>query len=373
MNVSNPPFLRFVFWIITLAVTFSAVVASAENFRIGVSLPLASNAAKLSEQFLDGMRLAIRTESSENSFELFVIDDGCDREIGGLAAEDLQKSGVALTIGYFCSEPAEVAAELLREIGVPIVVTGARSVRLIKDRQKHGWNLWRASPGDDYPADAAFRELSKRWKNIPYAIVDDGTIYGRTLVDEFRSRMEDVGVPPLFIDNFRAAQSTQAGLIRRLQRSGVKAAFIGASSDDLFLIVRNINQLGADFEIAGGEVMNILPYLINSEPVPEGLLAILEPEPDTMDQTASLRKLLDESSIQGEPFFYKGYAAMQIAMQAVKSSHEKTIENLNSAIFKTVLGEVKFDEQGRNIHNRFALYSWNGEKFMRISGENISN
>ena len=354
----------------TLAILFITVffgfapIALAKPFLIGVSLPLSGNVSKLADQFLAGMRFAIERQGKSEEFDLLAVDDGCDREIGHVAAEDLANSDSVLVTGYFCSDTAAIAAEVLKDKSIPIIVNIARSERLLKDRQKEQWNLWREAPGDDYPAEAAFNTLSKRWKNTPYAVVDDGTIYGRSLVDEFRVRMEGADIPPLYADNFRASQSTQAGLIRRLQRSGVKAAFIGASSDDLALIVRNISELGAKFEIAGGEVMNVLPYLLNSEPVPAGLLAIMEPETDNLPSLKELTNEMLARDIQPEPYFFEGYAAMELAMATLQNGADRISETLISAEFQTILGPVKFDEAGKNIHNRFSLYQWDGTQFV---------
>ena len=361
--------IKFITLFIALSVS-SFVTATAAPLKIGVSLPLASNAAKLAEQFLVGMRLALHNESSPDKFELWPVDDGCDREISTLAAEDFAVSDVALVTGYFCSEPAEVAASYLKESGIPILVTEARSVRLMTDRQKEEWNLWRMAPGDDFPAEAAFQALSKRWKNKPYALVDDGTIYGRTLVDEFRARMEEIELKPQFVDNFRAAQSTQAGLIRRLRNSGVQAAFIGASADDISVISRNIAELGGNFDIVGGEVMNILPFQTTGDPLPKGILAILEPEPDQLASTKILRVQLALENIDPEPFVFKGYAAMQVILQAVKDTREKTIDTLQTGVFKTILGDVKFGAEGSNIYNHFSLYQWDGKTFQPVANDN---
>lgn len=361
--------IKFITLFIALTVaTFATAVA--EPMKIGVSLPLASSAAKLAEQFLVGMRLAIHNESSTDKFELWPVDDGCDREISTLAAEDFAVSNVALVTGYFCSEPAEVAANYLKESGIPILVTDARSIRLMKDRQKEEWNLWRIAPGDDFPAEAAFQALSTRWKNKPYALVDDGTIYGRTLVDEFRARMEEVELKPQFVDNFRAAQSTQAGLIRRLKNSGVQAAFIGASADDISVISRNIAELGETFDIVGGEVMNILPFQTGADPLPKGILAVMEPEPDQLASTKALRDQLRLENIEPEPFVFKGYAAMQVVLQAVKDTREKTTSALQTEVFTTILGDVKFNTEGANIHNHFSLYQWDGKAFHPVTNGN---
>lgn len=342
----------------------SAASAYAKPLLVGVSVPLSSNAAKLADQFVAGMEYAKASTGKDKDLELLIVDDGCDKDLGQLAAEDLAQSEAVLVTGYFCSEAASIAADILREKQIPMLINIARSERLVKDKQKENWLLWRIAQGDNYPADAAFEALSKRWRNVPYAIVDDGTIYGRTLIDEFRVRMEDAEIPPIYVDNFRAAQSTQAGLIRRLQKSGVKAAFVGAASDDIALIARNISDLGADIEVAGGEVLNILPFQVETDPTPQGLLAILEPEIENLPAGKKLSDELLSKGIEPEPYFIHGYAAMQLIISVLDQGIDNISNTLETQRFSTILGDVEFDEAGRNIHNRFSLHRWNGKLFL---------
>lgn len=344
----------------------TALPAAAQPVKLGLSLPLSGNAAALGRQFLAGARLAVELHENANGIELLPSDDGCDADLAGLAAEDLRDAQVVMVTGFLCNDAATTAADILRESGIPLLVAGARSIRLIKDREREEWNLWRMSPGDDEAPQAAFRILSKRWAATPYAIVDDGTVYGRNLADEFRALMEQANLPPQFVDNFRPAQSTQAGLIRRLQRSGVEAVYLAASAQDAALIGRNMLEFGPNIEIATGEAVSILPYLEEMEDVPVGLLAVTQPEPERLASVEPMLDMLAERGLEPEPYLLLGFAAIQVAAEALAENGAG--ENVFRAGWstQTVLGPVTFDADGRNTADSYRLFRWNGEGFAPV-------
>ncbi len=352
---------------VILAASMLGFTGAGRAATIGLSLPLGGELSGLAAGFLKGAELAMETIGRDLGHELFVVDDGCQAGIGGLAADDLAERGIAIATGYLCNAPATVAAGKFRASGIPLLIAGARSVRLIKDRDREEWNLWRYSPGDDDLVIAAAAALSKRWINTPYAIVDDGTIYGRNLSDLFRLLMEEAGTPPQFVDNFRAALSTQAGLIRRLQGAGVKAVFVAAAaSQDVLTIARNLKDFNVPLELAGGENLDILPWLQDAPEVPPGLLMMMPPPAISLESAASLINLLDARGIEPDAIVLEGFAALEIALAALGENPARTTQNLQEMEFETVLGKVAFDAQGKNTVNRFALHVWNGQELVDV-------
>ena len=349
----------------SLVVAFGdAALADTAKLKIGLSLPLSGNSALLGSQFLAGAGLALSELAPDGGIEIVTADDQCDARIAGLAAQDLKSADVALVAGFLCNEPVRPAAIVFKESGVPLLIAGARSEQIIRDAAKEEWNLFRIAPGDDRAAEATFRFLSERWRGTPWAIIDDGTVYGRGLADILREKMEEIGQPPQFADNFRPAQSTQAGLIRRLQRSGVSAAFVAGGAEDISIIWSNVREFGARMEVAGGEALEALQWTDAAGTTPDGLLAVMLPDPLTLPATAELARRMEKAAIEPEPYAFSGYATMQLALQALRPSGSETTQALKDTIFHTVLGNVRFDERGANRVDRFDLFVWRNGNFV---------
>lgn len=348
---------------LVLVAVSGSLSAAAQTLRIGLSLPLTGSASLLARQFLHGANLAVADLAAGRQIVLVTVDDGCTPDMARLAAQELQEANIAVATGFLCNEAVPPVAAALKDAAIPMLLSGARSVRLLKDARKEGWNLWRLAPDDARPASAAFEALSQRWRGQAWALIDDGTVYGRTLADELRARMEEAGHPPVFTDNLRPAQSTQAAIVRRLVKSGATAAFIAADAEDVATVWSNIVEKQLNTEIAGGDALATLPWLENAAGLPDGLLAVSEPELSTLPGTASLNARLARENIEPEPHVYLGYMAVQVALSALRQTPALTTSALETGIFETILGELKFNA-GQSSLDHYRLQIWSSGRFV---------
>ena len=344
-------------------------LSAAAQVKIGLSLPLSGPVEKLGRQFLAGARLKLAeyNRQAEAQADLIVADDRCDADVAKLSADELRQSGAGLVTGILCNAVAFELAEALKESAIPLLVAGARAPRLTIDRERRGWHLWRLAPADTEAALIASRELARQWASTPYAIIDDGTAYGRGLADQFRIAMEEAGLPPQFQDNFRPTQSTQARLVRRLRRAGTAKAFIGASAEDVAMIARNAAELEIPLEIVAGDALSVLPFLPQDQQPPDGLQAVLARHEVNSTIPQALATRFEEASIDPEPYALSGYQAMEVALQAFKPEPAATAALLSSETFETALGPVKFDETGANTISVHAFFEWQNGAFEEIA------
>lgn len=328
---------------------------------IALSIPLSGDFSEIGRDFSTGAKLAMETIGKGH--ELFIADDGCDPDLADLAAKDIGSIKPAIVTGMICNDAALAFANGLQESQIPLLVAGARSVRLIKDRDREDWNLWRMSPGDDAPADQIANYISGNLKDTAFALVDDGTIYGRSLTDAIRLKLNDSGMKPQFADTFRAAQSTQSGMLRRLQRSGVEVAFIAATTtEDLFTIAKDHKSLKIGNQLIVTEQLAPLPYLIDANSVSGGILVMMQPPSITLQSATRVSELLKDRNIKPTDAIYDGYAAIEVAIGSLGSDHKATTKNLGTKRFETILGSIEFDKQGKNIHNPYRLHLWQNGK-----------
>ena len=80
----------------------------------------------------------------------------------------------------------------------------------------------------------------------------------------------------------------------------------------------------------------------------------------------SLTEQLQTRGIDPEPYVYRGYAAMQVAIAAANPSPAEIITKLNTKTFNTVLGPVEFSADGANRISPYALFRWQGESFEKV-------
>jgi len=364
-RLTNPYFERLKLF--TFALMFLASFSFASKAEtIAVSIPKSGDFAELGNQFEIGASLAM--EKLGQSHELFIADDGCDLDQSMLAAQDIRSKKPAIVTGMLCNVTAVAIADELREDKTPLLVAGARSIRLIKDRAREEWNLWRMSPGDDAPADTIATYITNNLKDTAFALVDDGTIYGRSLTDAIRLRLNDTGMKPQFADTFRAAQSTQSGMLRRLERSGVEVAFVtSATTEDLMTVAKDHKSLGIQNNLVLSEQLASLPYLEDAKLVSDGIMIVMQPPYETNE---ALTNLLEERNITPSKALYEGYAAIEVAIAALGETAEATTQNLAAKRFESVLGFTQFDKNGKNVHNPYKLFIWRDGAFELLDSSN---
>lgn len=344
--------------ITTLAVLAGFLLAAgakAETLAIGVAAPLSGPAVSLGKQIEDGATLAAKA----NAAELTVADDACSAEGGAEAAKKFIAAKVGVVIGFLCTEAIEAALPALKDAGIPVITVGVRTDSLTDGREKTGWPVFRLGPRGDDERNATAAILTKLWSGELFAIIDDGTIYGRELVETLRAVAEQAALKPVFVDTFRPQMDNQIGLLGRLKKAGATHVFVGGDGVDVAIMGRDAKQLDAGMVFAGGEALRAAP---GDVPYTAGTLMIAPPEwaekadQPTLDAFAA-------TDVVPEGYALPAYAAVQIAMaadEAAKNSAKKISDMLPGLEFSTVIGPVRFNEKGDLAQNPYRAFRFDG-------------
>lgn len=350
------------------AVALMSGFTQAKAEMIALSLPISGEYSEIGRNFSVGAKLAM--EAFGKGHELFIADDGCDPDLARLAAGDFQSQKPAVVTGILCNEVAVIHANVLREAKIPLLVAGARSVRLTKDRNREDWHLWQMAQSDIAHAEAIASHIVANMQDRAFALIDDGTIYGRTQTDAIRLKLDEAGMKPQFTDSFRAAQSTQSGLLRRLERSGVEVAVIAAATpEDLFTIARDRSRLGIKVDLIMSEQLAILPFLEEASAITGKLQVMMPSYPPQMEGTAALTAQLEAKALKKDISIYEGYATLQVVLSALNDKQSSISDALSSRRFETILGPVAFDRNGKNVENRYKLHEWQDGVLEPISAD----
>ncbi|HMQ57416.1 MAG TPA: ABC transporter substrate-binding protein, partial [Rhizobiaceae bacterium] len=251
----------------------AAAPANAE-IRIGASLPLSGDFELLGRQALDAMKVAAANFSGD-TVTIVEADDACETQGGQDAAVALQEAAVEIVIGYICTEAADGGLPALKEDALTALVIGARTASLTETAEKNGWKLLRIAPAARHEREAVGAILSRQWRDVPFAIIDDGTLYGRELAEGLRFAAEENGLKPVFVDTFRPQLDNQVALVRRLQKAGATHVFIGGDAADAAVIGADAARLGVPLTLAGGDTFRASPLDVE---LPEGTLMVSTPD-----------------------------------------------------------------------------------------------
>lgn len=335
--------------------------AHAAGPTLGIAAPLTGASATLGAQIEAGAGAA----ALRAGVEIAVADDACTAEGGRAAAEQLVAAEVTIVVGFLCTEAIEAALPLFKEAGIPVVTPGVRTDSLTDRRHKTGWPVYRLGPRADGERQAVAAILTRLWRDRLFAIVDDGTIYGRELAESFRLAAEQAGLKPVFVDTYRPQLDNQIGLVGRLRKAGATHVFVGGDFEDIAIIARDAGTLDAGLVVAGGETLRAAP---GDVPLSGGVLMVGLPEwADVADP--AIVSALKAGGAEPDGYVLPAHAAAEIAIAAaaaVTAAGQTVADALASTAFATAIGPVKFDDKGDLAQNPFRIFRYDGSRFVAL-------
>lgn len=333
-----------------------SLALAADTIVIGVSAPLSGPMAVLGKQVAEGARLA----GAADKVKIVEADDACTAEGGVAAARKLIEAKVAVVTGFLCNESLAAALPLLKRAGIPALTVGVRANGLTDTREKTGWPVWRLAPRGDAERDAAGALMTALWRDALFAIIDDGTIYGRELAESFRASAEQAGLRPVLVDTFRPQMENQVALIGRLKRAGATHVFVGGDGADIVLMERDAAAQDADIVFAGGETLRLPTPGLTLTP---GTIMIGLPD-WARGAPKSVLARFAEAGIVPEGYALPAYAAVQIAAHAARAGAAQSA--LADTTFKTALGDIAFDGKGDLARNPFRAFRFEDGTFVPL-------
>ena len=274
--------------------------------------------------------------------ELPVLDDGCDAETAAQAAHDVVEAGDRLVIGLPCIDAFDAVAPILSAANIPILAVGIQAADVTRPpHSETDWPVFRIGPPQHEEWAVLARYIAANWRDESFAIIDDGTLYGRQLAENLRLLLAESALEPVFTDTYRPLLEDQMPLVRRLQRSGATHVILGGEARDAAVIGRNAEEIGYSLSIAGGGILRAPPV---DGRLPDGTIM---------------------SAIPVETDF--GMLAAQVAQQALSLQSNDLAADLRNNIYQTGLGPISFGEDGEPDREFFIVHELRGGQAIPLS------
>tara|TARA_R110002012_G_scaffold258598_10_gene439437 strand:- start:29280 stop:30404 length:1125 start_codon:yes stop_codon:yes gene_type:complete len=351
-----------------VALLSAAVPALAEPLHVGLVIPQAGQFKPLGDHVREAF--SVWDNTNPGVFEDIVEgDDGCSEQSGADAAAAMIEAGANVVVGFLCTESLAAALPLLSDENIPVITLTVRADIIGEEAARLGWKFFRLAPRAGSEADIASEAILRLWADKPFALIEDGAISGRELVEAIRIKLEDRGLKPNFVDNYRPGQATQPSLIRRLKSAGVARVFVGGERSDLAVIAMEAERQGVALKFMGGDPLHAPQGEL---PLPDGTLAVLAAGATPGPEAEAARSALEDSGLIAEGLRIPAYAAAEIlGTVATRMEYNETSldEALRSTTFSTALGPVTFDENGERREPGFVLAILRDGEFKRLSIE----
>ena len=303
--------------------------------RIALAVPLEGPFELLGKQAIAGAQAATKALGKS----LTVVNDGCSPETGPALASAISEGKPDIAIGFLCLESLNSALPALKQSNVPALSIAARADALTLKKDKTGFLFSRIAPRDGMEAEALTNYLLPLWREKNFAIVDDGTIHARDLVESFRQSAAEAGLKPVFADTVRPGLEKQNALASRLRKAGATHVLFGGSIDDAVILSRDAQSYGG-LTLALGE--SALPS--EPETAHGPILALALPDFTLMPESAAAKLAIEAEGVLPDVYSLLAYAAVEIAAASGKPGP-----------FSTAAGTIAFTPAGDLADNPFRL------------------
>lgn len=296
---------------------------------------------------------------------LEIGDDACDPKQALAVAEQLSSKGVALVAGHFCSGSSIPASEVYADANVIQISPASTNPAYTDDRPGPG--IFRTCGRDDQQGKIAGAYLAEHFKDKKIAIIDDKSAYGKGLADETRKYYNEAGGKEVLNESYNAGEKDYNALVSKLKAADVDVLYVGGYHTEAGLIARQMKDQGMDVTLVSGDALVTDEYWQVTGDAGEGTMMTFSPDPRKDPANAELVKTFRDKGIEPEGYTLYTYASIQIWAQAVETAgttdFDPVVEALNTGTFKTVLGDLSFNDVGDVTLPGYVFYQWKGGSY----------
>lgn len=335
------------------------------DILLGVGAPLTGPNAAMGAQIKRGTEAAVAEINAAGGIngeqiELAFGDDVSDPKQGISIANKFVADGVKFVIGHYNSGVSIPASEVYVENGVLQITPASTNPKYTERGQ---WNTFRTCGRDDQQGQVAGAYIAEHFKNAKIAIVNDKTPYGQGLADETKKALNARGITEVLNEGVHTGDKDFSALISKVKEAGVTVFYWGGVHTEAGLIMRQLADQGLKVQFISGAaiVSNELASIAGDAVI--GTLNTFGPDPRNNPANKELIEKFRADGFEPEAFTLYSYGAVQALAAAANVAETNDPELVAKALkengpFKTVLGDIAFDQKGDPKFPGYVMYEW---------------
>jgi branched-chain amino acid transport system substrate-binding protein len=350
---------------LAIAASLATAGSAAADVKIGVAGPITGGSAAFGAQLKKGAEQAAEDINATGGIlgEKIVLsfgDDRADPKEGVSVANKFVGDGIKFVVGHFNSGVTEPSSKVYEENGILMITPAATNPKITERKM---WNVFRTCGRDDQQGAVAADYIAKNFKGKRIAIVHDKTTYGQGLADETRKALKAKGGKDIFYEGINKDDKDFSALVSKLKQAKPDLIYWGGLHDTGGLIVRQATDGGLKAPFMGADGIASDEFAVIAGPGAVGTLMTFAPDPRKRAVAKEVVAKFRAKGFDPEAYTLYSYAAVQIikqAAEAVKSLDTKKVAaEINSGrVFKTVLGDLKYDKKGDVTRLDYVVYTW---------------
>lgn len=291
---------------------------------------------------------------------LEVGDDACDPKQAVAVANQLAGKGVSLIAGHFCSGSSIPASAVYNDSNIIQISPASTNPKFTDERPGPG--TMRVCGRDDQQGMVAGAFLAKNFADKNVAIIDDKSAYGKGLADETRKYMNEAGKTEVLNESYNAGEKDYSALVSKLKAANIDVLYVGGYHTEAGLIKRQMVDQGMSTILVSGDALVTDEYWQITGDAGAGTLMTFSPDPRKNPIAKPVVDALEAAGKTAEGYSLYTYGAIQAwaaaATAAGTTDFDPVVAELAAGNFKTVLGDIKFDDKGDVTLPGYVFYEW---------------
>lgn len=354
--------------VVLLALGLAGCDRPPDSIKIGVAQPLSGNLAPLGQDLLNGVKLAVAEINKEGlrikgkvvPVEIVALDDKADAAVGKTVAQQLVDAGVVAVIGHLNSGVSIAAAPIYAEKGIAqlAISTNPKFTQMGLD------TTFRLVANDTLQAKAIGSFAANQLSATRFAVVDDGTTYGKGLGDGATEQLKLAKKEILIRQSFDNKTLVFDELVAKLKQSDVEVLVTTLNDFQMLPLIEGLKKVGyTKISILSGDTLKTTAMLKASD-VLKGLYTA-SPILDAQEFSAG-RVFLSkyQSAYQIAPAYggHYTYDAMYVLAEAIRQANSANPKKITETLRKIdgyapVTGSMRWDETGEQRYGAVGMYS----------------
>ncbi|CAE6703590.1 Leucine-, isoleucine-, valine-, threonine-, and alanine-binding protein [Paraburkholderia domus] len=351
----------------------AAPASEAIVVKIGHAAPLTGSIAHLGKDNENGARLAVEEINTQGltidghkiQLELDAQDDAADPKTGTAVAEKLVEDHVVAVVGHLNSGVSIPASKIYSDAGIVQISPSSTNPGYTQQGFKTTYRVV-ATDAQQGPALANYATKVLGAKRI--AIVDDSTVYGKGLADEFAKTVQASGAKIVAREATNDRATEFQAVLRKIKRVQPDVIMFGGMDATGGPFTKQAAALGIRAKILGGDgvctdkVGELAGTAVQNLVCSEAGLALSK-----MDKGADFeKKYVDRFHTPVQIYAPFTYDAVYVIVDAMKRANSieapKVLAAMPSTDYNGVIGHIAFDDKGDLKESAITLYDFKDGK-----------
>jgi branched-chain amino acid transport system substrate-binding protein len=348
-----------------------------DTIKIGVAQPLSGGLAGLGKDLVNGVQLAVdelnkqgfKVNGKAVTLEVVAMDDKANADEGKKVAQALVDTGVVAVIGHLNSGVSIAAAPIYAEKGIAQLAISSNP----KFNQLGHATALRLIANDDLQARALGAFAAGQIQENKFAVVDDGTLYGKGLADAAAKQLEGKKTVALR-QSFDDKTKDFAALADKIKADGIQVVVSTLNDFQVVALIEALSKIGHNKQITilGTDTLKTSDMVKHADNVGKmyATSSVLEANefPGGAAFLAAYQTAYKITPAYGGHYTYDATHILATAIKKAESADPakitETLRKING--YAPVTGSMKWTDAGEQRYGVVSVYTVRGGKWESI-------